>query len=112
VGTSTHVRAVALASSAASAAPSMCAIPYVLGHYHAMESRDRDGRTPPHLQPLTCMATRDENGRQTLNSLSFSYFLSETKSKTVTPEMETISVFRKHRKQKFDTENTPITVEI
>jgi hypothetical protein len=44
--------------------------------------------------------------------LPFSYFLSETKSKTATPETETISVFRKHRKRKFGAENTPITVEI
>jgi hypothetical protein len=30
----------------------------------------------------------------------------------VTPETETISIFRKYRKRKFGAENTPVTVEI
>ena len=47
-----------------------------------------------------------------IKPLPFSYFLSETKSKTVTPETETISVFRKHQKRKFGAENTPVTVGI
>jgi hypothetical protein len=59
---------------------------------------------------------RDENGRKrSINTKTitvFIFFLSETKSKTVTSETKTISVFRKHRKQKFGAENTPVTVEI
>jgi hypothetical protein len=50
------------------------------------------------------------NDRKTLKPLSFSYFLSETKSETVTSEMETISVFRKHRNRKFGTKNTSVPV--
>jgi uncharacterized protein YjhX (UPF0386 family) len=49
---------------------------------------------------------RDENGRKrsvNTKTITVFIFLSET---------ETISVFRKHRKRKFDAENTPVTVEI
>jgi hypothetical protein len=38
--------------------------------------------------------------------------ISKTKSKTVTPKTETISVFWKHRKRMFGAQNTPVTVEI
>jgi hypothetical protein len=50
------------------------------------------------------------NDRKTLKPLPFPYFLSETKSETVTSETETISVFRKHRNRKFGTENTSVLV--
>jgi hypothetical protein len=50
------------------------------------------------------------NDRKTLKPLPFSYFLSETKSETVTSETKTISVFRKHRNQKFGMENTSVPV--
>jgi hypothetical protein len=56
---------------------------------------------------------KGENGRKrskTLKPLSFPYFLSETKSKTVTSETETISVFRKHQNRKFGTKNTSVPV--
>jgi hypothetical protein len=62
------------------------------------------------------LPARDENGRKQLVNTKtitiFHIFLSETKSKTVTPETETISVSRKHQKRKFGPENTPVTVEI
>jgi hypothetical protein len=50
------------------------------------------------------------NGRKTLKSLLFPYFLSETKSETVTSKTETISIFRKYRNRKFDTKNTLVPV--
>jgi hypothetical protein len=59
--------------------------------------------------------SRDENGQKrsvNTKTIIIFIFLSETKSKTVTPETETISVFRKHRKRTFGAENTPVTVEI
>jgi hypothetical protein len=59
--------------------------------------------------------SRDENGRKrsvNTKTIIVHIFLSETKSKTVTPETEIISVFRKYRKGKFGAENTPVTVEI
>jgi hypothetical protein len=34
------------------------------------------------------------------------------KSEMVNPETETISIFRKHRKRKFDTKNTSVMVGI
>jgi hypothetical protein len=51
------------------------------------------------------------NDQKTLKSLLFSYFLSETKSETVTSETKTISVFRKHQNRKFGTKNTSVSVE-
>jgi hypothetical protein len=51
------------------------------------------------------------NDRKTLKPLPFSYFLSETKSETVTSETETITVFRKHRNRKFGTKNTSVLIE-
>jgi hypothetical protein len=36
----------------------------------------------------------------------------EMKSETVKPETETILIFRKHRKRKFNTENTSVMVGI
>jgi hypothetical protein len=62
------------------------------------------------------LTARDENGRkQSVNTktiIVFIFFLSKTKSKTVTPETEMISVFRKNQKRKFGAKNTPVTVEI
>jgi hypothetical protein len=60
------------------------------------------------------LTSRDENGRKwsvNTKTITVFIFLSETKSKTVALETETISVFRKYRKRKFGAENTPVTVE-
>jgi hypothetical protein len=58
---------------------------------------------------------RDENGqKRSVNTKTISifvFFLPEMKSKTLTPKTETISVFRKHRKRKFGTENTSVRVK-
>jgi hypothetical protein len=55
---------------------------------------------------------RGENGRKRSENTKIVtvsiFFLSETKSETVTSE--TISVFRKHRNRKFGTENTSVPV--
>jgi hypothetical protein len=56
-----------------------------------------------------------ENSRkwsENTKTVTFFIFLSETKSKTVTPETEMLSVFRKHQKQMFGTKNTSISVEV
>jgi hypothetical protein len=61
-----------------------------------------------HTKPLTEIdiigwektLSRDESGRKrsvNTKTITVFIFLSETKSKTVTPETETMSVFRKHR---------------
>jgi hypothetical protein len=66
--------------------------------------------------PRTFMGTvgvkTAENDRLTLKPFSFSYFSSETISKTVTLETEMTSVIWKHRKRKFGTKITLITIGI
>jgi hypothetical protein len=57
----------------------------------------------------------DENGRkrsENTKTVTVFIFLSEMKSETVIPETETTSVFRNHRKQKFGTKNTSVSVGI
>jgi hypothetical protein len=53
---------------------------------------------------------RNENGRKrSVNTKTVAVFIFLSKTESVTPEMETMSVFRK---LKFGTENISITVEI